>query len=182
MEEAVAEALALGAGMLAVCCAIATCPGANFSRLSQLSIDHAVDCAPFSSLLLGLLCEKAGRLMGFPPFGHLFVPLLRSERADVRASAAFLLGVTRDPTFVAPLMDAAGDASPTVRARVLLAVTALMNIAPDQEVLARLGGLRGEDPVPRNSLVQILLQSVKQAGFRERYSRNVFDVPAASSP
>lgn len=94
----------LKAGLLSLCCTVASSSIQTFSRLTQLCIDHAIDCAPFSSLLLGNLIEKAGRLMNLPYFSIKFLPLLSSERADVRASAAYLLGLAKDTKAFNPLV------------------------------------------------------------------------------
>ena len=193
----------LKAGMMSLCCAIATSPGANFSRLTQICIDHATECAPYSALLLGLLNERAGRLMNLPAFGHSFVPLLDSEREDIRASTAFLLGVTRDPTVVEPLLKALNDPSSIVREQVVLAVINLMKITREKKILDDILALEN-DPDPRiqacvkaneetiemiisgkgdfgggkgqppDQLLHMLVHSVKQHGFRLRYKTSCF--------
>lgn len=193
----------LKAGMMSLCCAIATSPGANFSRLTQICIDHATECAPYSALLLGLLNERAGRLMNLPAFGHSFVPLLDSEREDIRASTAFLLGVTRDPTVVEPLLKALNDPSSIVREQVVLAVINLMKITREKKILDDIlalandpdprisacvkanqetiemissgkGDFGGGKGQPQDQLLHMLVHSVKQHGFRLRYRTSCF--------
>lgn len=192
----------LKAGMLALTCAMAT-NASTFNRITSLCIDHAIDCAPFSSLLLGLLIEKAGRLMNLPVFGHKFLPLLEHEREDIRASAVFLLGTTKDQLIVDDLVGCLKDRSPLVRQQALVSLVQLMRFAPKIEILDYMMSFEQDEndnvkncalglhdtienvienkpdsfhEINSSFIISILLQSVKANGFMYRYKNNVFDL------
>ncbi|OHS97352.1 hypothetical protein TRFO_36447 [Tritrichomonas foetus] len=194
----------LKAGILTLCCTIATSSLASFSRLTQLCIDHASDCAPFSSLLLGNLIEQAGRLMNLPFFGLKFVPLLNNERVDIRASAAFLLGFSKDKNEIEPLMEKLEDESYIVRFQAALSILELQLMHPDKKSLEKVKGfLYDKEIVPEDAetikslistlnqqseynieqeknsktkLFRLLIEAVRNDNFQEKYNVNVFDV------
>lgn len=124
----------LKAGMLSLCCTVATSTLVTFNRLTQMCIDHAIDCAPFSSLLLGSLIERAGRLLNLPFFGLKFIPLLENERVDIRASAAYLMGYSRDKNGLEPLVNCLKDESYVVRYQAALSLIELLGTNSDQKM------------------------------------------------
>lgn len=190
-------------GMVAIICAIHFASVASFNKLTQMCIDHAVDCAPFSSLLLGLLIEKAGRLMNLPPFGSKFLPLLKSPREDIRASTAFLLGSARDKLVVAPLTGLLADPSPLVRSQTIQALYQLMRVVPDKNTYDDLKKMEndpdpevkqvyislkpllnqleshqsdsfGQRPLASNLLLEKIISSVRSVNFEDRLAENIF--------
>ena len=192
----------LKAGILALCCTVATSSLVSFNKLTQLCIDHAIDCAPFSSLLLGSLIERAGRLMNLPFFGKKYVPFLDDKRSDIRAAAAYLLGFTRDQSSVQLLQDKLNDESYTVRFQSVLSLIEMIDLIPDVNILkeqinkfledkevtpddraiieeALSDNMRNDEPVKeiksRTKLFSLLLKTIQQPNFFEKYTVNVFD-------
>lgn len=123
----------LKAGMLSLCCTVGTSLLVTFNRLTQMCIDHATDCAPFSSLLLGSLIERAGGLLNLPFFGLKFIPLLEEDRIDTRASAAYLIGFSRDKNGLEPLSKCLKDSSYIVRFQATLSLIELLESNQDQK-------------------------------------------------
>lgn len=123
----------LKAGMLSLCCTIGTSLLVTFNRLTQICIDHAVDCAPFSSLLLGSLIERAGGLLNLPFFGLKFIPLLEDARIDKRAASAYLIGFSRDKNGLEPLSKCLTDPSYIVRFQAAMSLVELLESNQDQK-------------------------------------------------
>ena len=186
------------AGMCCLCCSIATSPALSFNRLTQICIDRSSQCAPYSALLLGLLVERAGRLMNLPPFVQKFAPLLKSRKQEVRASVIFLLGNSREGStldIVAPFL---ADKNPLVRCQAVWSVCKLMKATNNFALIDSITSLQGDkdasvrlaietlipyftdenlqdQPLPQNQvLVQMLMNSVEANGFIERFEGDVF--------
>jgi HEAT repeat protein len=188
------------AGMMNVCIAIAKTWASSFNKLTQPCIESAESCAPFSGLLLGLLLEKGGRMLGLHGYVQVFEKLCASPREDVRAAAVFLLGSSMDAG-VAPVLDGlAKDPSPLVREQVVWAIFNFARNQVDRRGLAPVDGLASDpsefvraayetakeqirtgarrDQKSPNPILRNLVASVKANGFAERYAGNVFEIRA----
>ena len=193
-------------GMLAMCCAINNQNLTSFNRLIQLCIDHAQNCAPFSALFLGLLIERAGRLMNHPPFADNFLPLLKSEKEDVRATSVYVLGISKIPQYITDVAEMLEDSSPFVRLQSFYSLLTLMRVSPKEEILAKMEALQNDpDPTVKNLIIdaipllheikklsddpfgmpvnvningilQLLVNSVRSPGLLKRLEKNVFDL------
>jgi hypothetical protein len=176
----------LKCGMLNVCLAINKGWLASFNKLTQVCIDFAVECAPMAGLLLGLLIERGGRMLGLHGFASKFIELCEREAEDVRATSVFLLGCSNDVE-VAKIVEKMGnDPAVIVREQVVFALGTLMGqqgllmierFAGDQEERVRnayeavRNGRDDGNPILKN-----LIASVREKGFQARYHRNVFDI------
>ncbi|OHT01473.1 hypothetical protein TRFO_31701 [Tritrichomonas foetus] len=146
------------AGMLAMCCALNNQSLASFNRLTNLCIDHAVDCAPYSALFLGLLIERGGRLMNLPPFCETFVKLIKEDtRDDVRAASVFVLGVSKDTQYIEMLVDLLADKSPFVRVQSFFALLQMMQVAPNKEIFPKMKALQNDtDQICKNAVIDAI--------------------------
>lgn len=147
----------LSNGMLALCCATASQKVPSLNSRVQLCVDHAVDCAPYSALLLGLIVEKGGTMLKVQSFSQRFLPLLESPRKDVRASTVFLLGLSRDRLVVEPVAKLLNDPSAFVRMQVLYSLLQLMRTVPDKQTFREIEKLQKD----RNKEVRMLYDELK---------------------
>jgi hypothetical protein len=129
----------LSAGMLALSCAIGNqnIPP-SFTRIAQTCIDHAVDCAPYSAMLLALLVARAGKLMTISDFAPKFIDLLGHGRPDVRAATAVLLGESKDQGALPRVMAALADKAAIVRKYAVWGAARLLRLYPDAAALSTL--------------------------------------------
>jgi hypothetical protein len=186
------------AGMLNVCIAISKTWTGSFSKLTQTCIECAESCAPFAGLLLGLLIEKGGRMLGLHGYVEKFEKLCADPREDVRATAVFVLGASLDPAAAPVLERLAGDPSPIVREQVVFAVVNFAKNRVGARGIAGIENLAGDpceavraavesakeqirtgarkDQKAVNPLLRYLVASVKANGFAQRYAGNVFDI------
>jgi hypothetical protein len=89
----------------------------------QLARERAADAAPFSALLFGEVAYRS-QLMGSNSLAFdAFAPLVGSKSPDVRAAAAFALGVTRDIRAVPVLGGLLTDASDLVASEAVVALS-----------------------------------------------------------
>ena len=160
----------LKAGMLAICCSIATSPYTSFNRLTHVCIDRASQCAPFSALLLGLLVERAGRLMNLPPFVEKFVPLLKKGRQEIKASVLFLLSTTQETSLMPIIIPFLADRSPLVRSQAVWAVGKFAFIMHDQEMIDKILSMK-DDPDPS---VRYAVEAISPA-FAEHHNEEEED-------
>ena len=195
----------LSNGMLALCCAMASQAVPSLNSRTQLCIDHAIDCAPYSALLLGLIIERGGTIMKVQTFSQRFLPLLASPREDVRASAVFLLGLSRDRQVIEPVVKLLNDPSAFVRMQVLYSLVQLMRVVPDKQTFRELEKLQkdrnkevrtlydelkdtivsieanggdsfGQKQVnSQTQLLSVLTNSVRSVGFVKRMETNIFE-------
>lgn len=189
----------LKAGMCMLCVSISSSPMTSFNRLTQVCIDHAAHCAPYSALLLGLLVERSGRLMTLPSFNQKFLPLLKSRREDIRASAVFVIGNSRQPDAGKVLLPFLQDKSALVRSQAVWGIAKTMAINQNKEYFDALVQMTGDkddlvrktvetlmpylapdemiDEIrwPQNHvLMQLLVKSVSTNGFTMRFEDDVF--------
>jgi hypothetical protein len=128
----------LSAGMLALACGIgAQNIPPSFTRIAQICIDHAVDCAPYSALLLSVMVARAGKLMTIPEFTSHFMELLNHERMDVRSATVVLLGESKDKRVAEILRERLDDSDAVVRKYAVRAVTKMMGAEARDWVRAR---------------------------------------------
>ena len=194
----------LKAGMLALCCSIATSPYTSFNRLTHICIERAGSCAPFSALLLGLLVERAGRLMNLPPFIEKFLPLLKKGRPEIRASTLFLFSTTQEFNLLPAVVPLLQDKNPLVRSQAVWAVGKFAFLTKNQEMIEKIMLMKNDSdfsvrtavetltPVltenqeeeeenqpeiqfPQNQmLLQLLMNSVNSTKFMERFEDDLF--------
>jgi hypothetical protein len=183
----------LKCGMLNVCLAISRNWLASFNKLTQCCIDWAGECAPMSGLLLGLLIERGGRMLGLHGFASKFVALCDSPAEDVRATAVFLLGCSGDAEVVKIVDRMSGDQAAIVREQAVYALAAFAKaqidkrgtavfekLAQDDDETVRkasaaaMSGKEGPNPI-----LDRLVASVRAKGFLGRYRGNIFDVKDA---
>jgi hypothetical protein len=182
----------LSAGMLALCCVIANQWVPSFNRLKDLCVQHCFQCAPYASLLFGLVLDKAGSLLVIQSFHDKFQPLLQSERSDVRLATAFCFGCCRNEAVCPILERQANDEDPNVRVHVLWGLiklgvdtkTVVEMFIDDQDEMVRSActDIRngGEGRVQGNAqehILGLLLRSVSAPGFRARMKYDIFASP-----
>jgi hypothetical protein len=188
-------------GMLNICLAIAKSWASSFNKLTQVCIDLAAECAPLSALLLGLLIERGGRMLGIHGFAVRFVDLCKDQKEDVRATATFLIGCSNDPAVIPVLDGLVADPSPLVREQVMFAMANLAKNQVDRRglrlidqfagdtsevvrkscdalkhVLGQMKAGMGKDQQSPNPILKNLIRSVKAHGFAQRYRQNIFEV------
>ena len=187
-----ADAKELRAGFLAICCAISLGYMSTFTKIYNLCISRAIDCAPYSAILLGLLMERAGRLKNIPPTGHTFLPLLDSPREEDRIGAAYLMGKTKEKKAIDKLIELLHDTSKAVRNQAIIALALIMNSTRNETIQNALGEVQDNDPeievrevatlalmnkIPeaenKADLFKMLLDAVKSNGFKERYQNGL---------
>ena len=188
----------LRAGMCSICCSIAAQANVSFNRLSQLCLERAVPCAPFSALLLSLLIDKAGRLMNIAPFNEKFAPLLKSKKQEVRASAVLLFGESKEANTLSLLIPFLKDNSALVRCQAVWSVCKQMRFEGTTQPLELIKSMKDDKDVsvrsavetlvpffeeeellqeslPQNQiLIQLLMNSVNSTGFIERFEGDLF--------
>lgn len=192
----------LSCGILCICCTISIEYIQSYSKLVQLCIKNAEQCAPFSSMLIGLLIANVGTLSNLPLYETSFIPLLKSDREDVRATTVYALSFSRLKTTIDPILELRYDKSPIVRVQVMYAMLSLHKISQDAKLLDFiLEKEKDEDETVRsifclfkepvlhlkknpkhttsisNPILPHLLLSVKEPEFGKRFSSNIFDVP-----
>ncbi|OHT17112.1 hypothetical protein TRFO_12625 [Tritrichomonas foetus] len=188
------------AGMLNVCLAVAKSSTASYSKLTQVCIDHPIDCAPYSALLLGMLVEKGGRMLALHGFAEKFIPLLDSGKEDCRAAAVYVIGASNDTIAPDAIKKMVNDNSPIVRKQVAHSIGSIMKMTKDKSLTDLLGTLENDPSEavkkaaraarqnvnaarPPSSatetvipIIQDLVESVKEPGFAKRYNTNVFEL------
>jgi hypothetical protein len=194
----------LSAGMLSIACALANQNVPMLAKLTRLCIDHAADCAPYSSVLLVLSIARAGKLLTVPHFAPEFLPLLDSPRDDIRAATALLLGTSKDHAVLPPIAALMRDHSPIVREFALFGTVQLLRTQPNPEITTMLEAVgeddnekvkrawtslktviaaitaKAADPLPpdqicgHDEMLKALVKSVKATHFLERMSVNIF--------
>ncbi|OHS94815.1 hypothetical protein TRFO_39004 [Tritrichomonas foetus] len=187
------------AGILTFCCALIRCYSPNYSRVSQICFEHAVDAAPMAPLLIGLLSERGNKPAAIPGMNVKIAGLLKDPREDIRASVVFYLGSLSDRNTIQLLYGLENDPSSLVRQQVVFSLTKLMKIAKDQKSMEMINILSNDPcesvrnsvnqarmsitkPSPKdlsessNPIFGYLLKSVHTSGFsNERYQSNIFD-------
>lgn len=114
------------AGILNLCVTVAKSAAASYGKLTSICIEHPVDCAPYSAMLLGMLVEKGGRMLGVHGFAEKFQPLLENERDDYRAAAVYVIGASNDQTAIDSIKLVANDKSPIVKCQLAYTVASLI--------------------------------------------------------
>ncbi|EAY16683.1 hypothetical protein TVAG_066880 [Trichomonas vaginalis G3] len=151
----------LKAGMLMISICISTSHLANFNKLTDVCIDHAAHCAPYSCILLGLLAEKSGRLIQLPNYVPKFLPLLKSRKDTIRASAAYVIGNSRQPDIVQYLVPYLQDKSSLVRAQSVWGVCRGMIISQKKDYLDLICQMKDDKDKIVRKTVELLLPYVK---------------------
>ena len=114
------------AGILNLCVTVAKSTAASYGKLTSICIEHPTDCAPYSAMLLGMLVEKGGRMLGVHGFAEKFQPLLESERDDYRAAAIYVIGTANDQVAIDSIKSMANDKSPIVKSQLAYSAAALV--------------------------------------------------------
>lgn len=192
----------LSCGFLLMCCTISIEYLQQYFKLDQICIDNAERCAPFSSILIGLLIANIGSLISLPLYETTFIPLLKSEREDVRAATVYALSFSRLKTTIDPIFELRNDKSPIVRVQVLYAMLFLLKNNYDAKFFDPLLEMEKDEDKTVQSIFSLLkdsilklkndpkfsvsvsnpillhlLASVKEPDFDKRFDSNVFDVP-----
>lgn len=166
-------------GLLALICTLNNQPMTSFNRLAQMCIDHAIDCAPFSAIFLGLTIERSLSFSTSSSISQNFLPLLKlsdedSDKSsdqlenddknnnkicctdDIKASVAFLFGATKDSQYTKVLQELLNDDSPLVRLQAFYGLLNIMKGNPDADVISKLKSLMGNetDPFVKESIIQ----------------------------
>ena len=191
--KADAPAQQVKAGMLAICCAISSNYMSSFTKISQVCISRATDCAPYSAILMSLLYERAGRLMNLSPFGQKFMPLLDSDDKANKICAIYLMGRIKEKASIEKLVEILRNGSTEVRSQAALALYAIskqwrseeantaLNEAEndsDQEFasfIKLINSGRFEEAQAKVDLFKVLINAVKSNGFVERYASGILD-------
>lgn len=192
----------LSSGILLMCCTISVEYVQQYFKLVQFCIDNAEKCAPFSSMLIGLLFANVGSLSNLPLYETTFIPLLKSEREDVRAATVYALSFSRLKTTTDHVYELRTDKSPIVRVQVLYAILSFLKISHDTKLIDSLLEMEKDEDktvqsifgLLKDSILQLkknpkmsvsasnpilshLIASVKESDFGKRFDSNIFDVP-----
>ncbi|KAI5489030.1 TOR signaling [Trichomonas vaginalis G3] len=185
-ESSVSE---IKAGMLAIICAISWNFLSIFTKIWNVCVEKAQECAPYSSILLGLLLGSAGRLMNLPPFGQNFYPLLDNSSYFIRASTVFLLGMMKDRNMLDKLFEMLeNDDEPIVRQQIVVSLSRIQQYKHDDAILDNLNKIKATekdeevlklinlalegkyDEVQEEcSILKMVIEAVKSNGFIEKY-------------
>ncbi|KAH0794773.1 WD repeat containing protein mip1 [Histomonas meleagridis] len=109
----------LTSAMLTLCCSITTRTLPNQTSLLGLCQEYCKKCAPYSLILFGLIVQKSDAFITDKKYAESFIPLLNSNRIDIRISAVFALGYTRDITAIPYLIRELNDSVEIVRCEAL---------------------------------------------------------------
>ena len=185
----------LKVGMLNVCIVLTRNFSSSYNSMLMTCLDHAVDCAPFSGLLLGTLLSHGIR--AHIGFAKVFQTLCFHQHEDIRASSVYVLGWSLDPNVAEKIKEMSRDASPLVREQALYAMfnflknqTAGITLQDiqvlegdsDEDIRHAYSALRpslgsarpGMQAPHANPLMEKLVKSVRNSGFRNRYLSNIF--------
>lgn len=174
---------------------------AQFSRMMAVAIEKASSCAPYSALFLGLVLERASKLMTIPEWISKFCPLLKSRRMDVRAAVCFLLGFAKEDEAIQFLVSMLDDENVVVRCQAVWSLVKQLNYKNinDKEIIEKLQKMAEsetdqnvkktilgllpfltdevykEQPLPQDTiLVQRLTLNVNGNGFMDRFEGDAF--------
>lgn len=196
------DAKILSSGIICICCIISVEYNQLYFKLAQLCIDNAEKCAPSSSMLIGLLIANVGSLSNLPSYEPAFIPLLKSEREDIRAATIYALSFSRLKTTIDPIFEMRKDSSPIVRIQVMYAMISFYKNNPDPKFLDALLEIGKDNDQTVQSIFELLkekiallkkdhkssllipnpilphfLASIKEPGFGNRFNSNIFDIP-----
>ncbi|KAK8882111.1 hypothetical protein M9Y10_044751 [Tritrichomonas musculus] len=121
------------AGLLNLCVTVARSTAASYGKLTSICIEHPVDCAPYSAMLLGMLVEKGGRMLGVHGYAEKFQPLLESEKDDYRAAGIYVIGTSNEQVVVESVKLLANDKAPIVRCQVAYTTAAYIKASGSRE-------------------------------------------------
>lgn len=175
-------------GMLAIICAISWNFLSIFTKIWNVCVEKAQECAPYSAILLGLLLGSAGRLMNLPPFGQNFYPLLDNSSHFIRASCVFLLGMMKDRNMLDKLVQMLDDPEPIVRAQVCVALAKILTYKQDDFITNALSARKqveedksvikvldfalegkADEAQEESNIFRMVIDAVKSNGFIEKY-------------
>lgn len=172
----------------------------SFQKLINVAIDRANVCAPYSAYFLGMLLERASKLMSIPEWFSKFSPLLKSRRADVRAAVCYVLGYAHESEAAQLVSTLFTDTNAVVRCQSVWTMTKLINEHEDfvsKEIVESLVALQNDadqyvresvqallpfitkradnQQMPQdNILIQRLLCNVKGNSFHDRFETDAF--------
>ena len=192
----------LSAGMIAMTIASYISWLPMYKKFILLCIDHANECAPFSSLLLGVIMEKTSGTCYSDDFSDSFLPLLQDSRSDIRASALYSLGFSKNPKVIDRIKVFLDDESPIVRIQAFYALLLTYKLVKDESLFESIGmlesdsnpdvknqynimrphfqrikhGLNDAAICSNNPIIKHFMHSVKEIHFDQRYDSNIFDI------
>lgn len=154
-------------GMLAIMISIHYEFISCFTKMYDVCIARASDCSPYSALLLGLLLERAGRLMNLPAFGHHFYDLLDRSEGDIIASL-YLLGNARDKGRIGRMLELTKHSNEIIRALAMWSVS-FIDYENESEMNYKetLRKIEGED----SELVKECIQDLIKENFDDARNR-----------
>lgn len=151
----------LKAGFLDVCLSMSLSNLNSFSKLMTVCVDKANVCCPYSALLMGMLLNRASRLMQIPEWFSSFSPLVKSRKSDVRASICFLMSNAREREAIDLVRNMMDDTNAVVRCQSVWSMAKLL-ISNDEieksEYIEKLRDMKNdEDQYVRESVDVVLL-------------------------
>ncbi|EAX94870.1 hypothetical protein TVAG_370410 [Trichomonas vaginalis G3] len=184
-----ADAADVKAGLLSICCAISNNFMSSFTKIHSICIKRAIDCAPYSALLIGLLMQRAVSLINLPPFGSNFLPLLDSESPENRLACAFLMGNLKERSCIPKLVELLSNENEKQEIRCQCAISlgllmkqqqdpqisqALAKAARDKdrsvaELAQMMMSARVDQAQEKFNILKLLMNAVKRNGFYDRY-------------
>lgn len=115
------------AAMLVLCCSYELIQITNQVEFLQMCANNAVTCAPYSEVLFGIVASRMTLMFNNAnKYLETFLPLLQNKREDVRASACFAIGLTRENGAIIPLCKTVLDESPYVSSEALISLSMLI--------------------------------------------------------
>ena len=179
------------AGMLAICIAIQSNCVSSFTKISNICIQKATECSPYSAILLGQLLKSAQRLWNLPPFGSKFLPLLSSQNDEDKVAGAYIIGLIKEKNAIQQLINNMKDSSALVRAQSTIALGTIYASSQDGEAAEALrNAAAGNDKAvaeiaqlildgklekaqKKSDVLTIILDHVKGNGFLEKYRKGL---------
>lgn len=126
------------AAMLILCCCYDIAQPTNQVQFLQMCAQYATTCAPYSEVLFGIVASHMTLMFSdAKKYLDAFLPLLQDHREDVRASACFAIGLTREQSAIMPLCKAVLDDSQYVSSEALISLSMLIRFDIKDENLLK---------------------------------------------
>lgn len=192
----------LKAGMLNSIVQIQQNSAGAFSKMTQICLQYSKDCMPYSALLLGLLVEKGGSMMGLHDYAEKFIEFTSSKDEVIRAAAVYVIGASNDPLAKDTIQKIITDTSIIVRKQIVYSLGLLYKSSSDKSIYDMILSFENDDDdsvkqivdnvkkdatsqqMSMNTLqfkseapiILDLMESARQPGFPKRYALNVFKI------